>query len=131
MRMTWSGTRAEGDGHRIRWKPRKRNERGHIPGVLLVVEYGVDGRPCSVVREDDEESTREWLLYALKDGNAHGVSELADEMADTFDDHVTADARDRMKERLAQALRRMAQDGSVEKEGTSGRKVKWKLRWTS
>jgi hypothetical protein len=32
MRLTWLGTAAEGAGHRIRWRPRKRNERGHIPG---------------------------------------------------------------------------------------------------
>ena len=130
MRMTWSGTRAEGDGHRIRWKPKKRNERGHIPGVLLTVEYGIDGRPCGVTREDDEESTRDWLLYALKN-EARSVADLADEMADTVEDHVTIDARDRMKERLNKALRRMAQDGAVEKEGTTGSKVRWKLKWTA
>lgn len=128
MRMTWSGTRAEGDGHRIRWRPRKRNERGHVPGVLLTVEYGIDGRPCSVDAKDDEESTRDWLLYALKNG-ARGVADLAEEMADEMDDHVTADARERIRERLNKALRRMAADGSVVKEGTSGRNVRWGLRW--
>jgi hypothetical protein len=130
MRMTWSGTRAEGDGHRIRWKPKKRNERGHIPGVLLTVEYGIDGRPCAVTAEDDEASTRDWLLYALKNG-PRGVTDLADEMADELEDHVTADHRERIKERLNKALRRMSSDGSVEKDGNTGRNVKWRLRWAA
>ena len=50
MRMTWIGTRGEGDGHHVRWRPRKRNERGYIAGVLLTFEYGDDGRPCAVTR---------------------------------------------------------------------------------
>lgn len=128
MRMTWSGTKAEGDGHRIRWKPRKRNERGHIPGVLLTVEYGLDGRPCAVTSEDDEASTRDWLLYALKNG-PRSVSDMADEMADELDDHVTADARDRIKERLSRALRRMSGDGMVAKDAKGGRNVRWSLQW--
>ena len=61
VRLTLLGTKAEGDAHRIRWRARKRNERGHIPGVLLTVDYGDDGRPCHVDRADDEESTRDWI----------------------------------------------------------------------
>jgi hypothetical protein len=49
MRLTWIGTRAEGDGHRVRWRPRKRNERGHIAGVLLTVGYREDGRPDRII----------------------------------------------------------------------------------
>ena len=129
MRLTWSGTRAEGSEHRVRWRPRKRNERGHLGGVLLGFTYGDDGRPCSVTREDDEESTREWLLAALVRG-ARTVSDLADEIAEESDEHVTADGRDRLKERLGKALRRMANDGSVERDGpATGRGVKWSLRW--
>lgn len=128
MRMTWLGTKAEGDGHRIRWRPKKKNERGHVPGILLVVQYGADGRPCAIQREDDEASTREWLMYALKTG-PRGVTDMAEEMADEMEDHVTADGKERIKERLNKALRRMSGDGSVEKLGKSGRSVKWQLRW--
>jgi len=58
------------------------------------------------------------------------VSDLADEIAEESDEHVTADCRDRLKERLGKALRRMANDGSVERDGpATGRGVKWSLRW--
>lgn len=129
MRMTWIGTKAEGDGHRIRWRPRKRNERGHLAGILLVVEYGLDGRPCRVTREDDDESTREWLLAALVRG-PRSVSDMADELAEDAEDHVGDDARGRMRERLSKTLRRMANDGYVTREGpATGRGVRWSLRW--
>jgi hypothetical protein len=48
MRLTWLGTKAEGDGHRIRWRPRKRNERGHILGVLF--DHRVRGRRAAMQR---------------------------------------------------------------------------------
>jgi hypothetical protein len=28
MRLTWLGTRTEADAHRVRWRPKKRDERG-------------------------------------------------------------------------------------------------------
>jgi len=126
FRLTWLGTKAEGEGHRIRWRPRKRNERGHIPGVLLTVTYGEDGRPCAVTREDDEESTRDWILAALVHG-PRSVADLAEELAEELDEAATGDL-DRIKERLNKALRRMAREGWVSKEGTTGRAVRWSLR---
>lgn len=126
MRLTWIGTKAEGDGHRIRWRPRKRNERGHIPGVLLTVEYGDDGRPCAVGRADDEESTRDWLLGALVAG-PRGVADMAEDMlADT--DSPAAGEAERIKERLGRALHRMSREGWVERVGGQGRGAKWQLR---
>ena len=126
MRLTWLGTKAEGDGHRIRWRPRKRNERGHIPGVLLSVDYGDDGRPCGVTRADDEESTRDWLLAAL----IHGPRGVADMTEDVLAELEAAPAGevDRVKERLSRALRRMLREGWVEKIGSRGRGVQWQLR---
>ena len=123
MRLTWLGTKAEGDGHRIRWRPRKRNERGHIPGVLLSVDYGDDGRPCGVTRADDEESTRDWLLAAL----IHGPRGVADMTEDVLAELEAAPAGevDRVKERLSRALRRMLREGWVEKIGSRGRGVQW------
>lgn len=127
-RMTWLGTKAEGDGHRVRWRPRKKNERGHVAGVLLTFEYGDDGRPCAVAREDDEESTRDWLLLALKD-EPRSITDLVDERLEE-EEHVTADKRDRTKETLGRTLRRMQHDGSVERQGPpGGRGVRWALRW--
>jgi hypothetical protein len=128
MRMTWLGTRAEGDGHRIRWRPRKRNERGHLAGVLLSFEYGEDGRPCAATREDDEEQARERLLLLLRN-EPRSVADLAAELLED-EEHVAAEQLDRTKERLSRMLRRMARDGSVERDGPAGgRNVKWRLRW--
>lgn len=125
-RLTWLGTKAEGEGHRVRWRPRKRNERGHIAGVLLTISYGEDGRPCAVTREDDEESTRDWILGALAHG-PRAVADLADDLVGELDDPAAGDL-DRAKERLNKALRRMAREGWVSKEGTTGRGVRWSLR---
>lgn len=126
MRLTWLGTKAEGNGHRIRWRPRKRNERGHIPGVLLTVDYGDDGRPCGVTRADDEESTRDWLLAALVSG-PRGVADLAEDMlAET--DNAPAGEVDRIKERIGRALQRMRHEGWVDKLGKLGRGSQWALR---
>jgi hypothetical protein len=130
MRLTWLGTKAEGDGHRIRWRPKKRNERGRIPGVLLSVAYGDDGRPCAVERADDEESTRDWLLAAMAHG-PRAMAGLAEEMLDETD-NAPAGEMDRIKERLGKALRRMAHEGWVERIGGSGgRNVSWTLRLRS
>lgn len=126
MRLTWLGTKAEGDGHRVRWRPKKRNERGHVPGVLLTFAYGVDGRPCAAERADDEESTRDWLLAALV-GGPRAVSDLADEMLAELDDPPAGEL-DRVRERLARALGRMSREGWVEKLGKRGPGVSWTLR---
>jgi AAA domain-containing protein len=125
-RLTWLGTKAEGDGHRIRWRPKKRNERGHIPGVLLTIDYGDDGRPCSVSRADDEESTRDWLLAALVHG-PRSVADMAEDMLSETDNPATGEV-DRIKERLSRALGRMRHEGWVDRVGTSGPKVRWELR---
>jgi hypothetical protein len=126
MRLTWLGTKAEGDGHRIRWRPRKRNERGHIRGVLLTVTYGEDGRPSRVDRADDDETTRDWILGALVHG-PRSVSSLADEMFADLEAPAAGET-DRIRERLGRALHRMAKDGWVEKVGTRGPGVQWALR---
>lgn len=126
MRLTWLGTMAEGDGHRIRWRVRKRNERGHIPGVLLTVSYADDGRPCGIERVDDEESTRDWLLAALVSG-PRSVSDLADDMLAEME-NAPAGELERIRERLGKALRRMSRDGWVAKEGST-RGARWALRF--
>jgi hypothetical protein len=126
MRLTWLGTKAEGDGHRIRWRPKKRNERGHIPGILLSVSYGGDGRPCSLTREDDDESTRDWILSALVSG-PRGVADMAEDMLAETDNAPTGEA-DRIKERLGRALQRMRHEGWVDKLGKPGRGSQWALR---
>jgi hypothetical protein len=129
MRLTWSGTRGESDRHQVRWRPRKRNERGAIPGVLLSFAYAPDGRLTEVLREDDDESTRDWLLRVLIAGG-RTVAELAEELAEDADETVTEDGLRRIKERLSRSLRRMARDGEVAREGgRGGAKVRWALRW--
>ncbi len=125
-RLTWLGTRAESDEHRIRLRPRKRNERGHISGILLTVRYGDDGRPCAIEREDDEESTRDWLLAGLSRG-ARSVADLAEELIAEIE-APPAGELERIKERLGAALRRMKKEGWVDKTGTSGPGVRWSLR---
>jgi hypothetical protein len=126
MRLTWLGTRAEGTGHRVRWRPRKRNERGHIPGGLFTFDYGTDGRLCSADRADDDESTRDWIL-ALALGPL-GVSALADEMLDDRDD-IPFGEKERTRERVGKTLRRMAREGWVDRLGKVGaHDVVWALR---
>jgi hypothetical protein len=124
-RLTWLGTRAEGDRHAVRWRPRKRNERGHIPGLLLTFEYDEAGRLCGVTREDDEEVTRDWVLAALVHG-PRSVADLAEDLLAETDDGSPG-AAERIKERLSQALRRMKKDGWVLRNGVSGPRVTWDL----
>lgn len=126
MRLTWLGTKAEGDGHRIRWRPKKRNERGHIPGVLLTVDYGDDGRPCGITRANDEESTRDWLLAALV-GGPRSTSDMAEDMLAETENPPTGEV-DRIKERIGRALQRMRHEGWVERIGKGGRGTQWQLR---
>lgn len=108
MRLTWQGTRAGGEGHRIRWSPRKRNERGHIAGVILAIEYGRDGRPCRVVRSDDEATTRQWLWEHLEVPTS--LADLAAEWIaeDEREQPYTKAETDTLKERLRAVLNRMA-----------------------
>jgi hypothetical protein len=127
MRLTWLGTTAEGDGHRIRWRPRKRNERGHLAGFLLAVSYGDDGRPCGIERADDEENTRDWILAALVHG-ARSVPDLADELVAELEEEPAPGETDRAKARLGRALGRMAGEGWVERLGGRGRGATWQLR---
>jgi hypothetical protein len=125
MRMTWIGTKGEGEGHRVRWRPRKRNERGHVPGILLTFSYDDQDRLMGVVREDDDESTREWLLRALV-GEPRAVSELADELLEDEDQDVTDDQQKRVKARLGRSLNRLKRDGAVVRVGTT-KDARWRL----
>jgi hypothetical protein len=127
MRFTWLGTKAESSEHQVRWRPRKRNERGHVPAVLLTFHYGPDDRLIGVDREDDEQGTREWLIAALT-GAPRNVSELAEELAEETEEHVSDADVKRISERLRSVLRRMHRDGVVDKEGKSGPKVRWSLK---
>jgi AAA domain len=126
MRLTWLGTNGEREGHQVRWRPRKRNERGHIPGVLLTFSYGLDGRLSGADREDDEESTREAILAALVAG-PRTIAELTEEMLDHADEAPTADTVRRTEERLGRTMRRLAHDGLTAKAGKDGRAVRWAL----
>jgi hypothetical protein len=110
----------------VRWRPRKRNERGHIPGVLLTFKYGPDGRLAAVTRADDDASSRDWILANLV-GSARGVADMAEELLAELDTPPAGEL-ERIKERLGRTLRRMAREGWVEKIGTSGSRVQWTLR---
>lgn len=126
FRLTLLGTKAEGSGHNVRWRFKKRNERGHVPGVLLSFGYSDDGRLNSVERSDDTESTRDWLLVELVHGDK-AVSEMAEGMFNEMDDPPNGEL-ERIQERLKKALWRMEKEGFVEKLGTTGSNVKWRLR---
>lgn len=126
MRLTWLGTRAEGDsdGHRVRWQPRKRNERGHIASVRLSFEYDEANQLCGATRQDDELVVRAWLTDALARGPLT-VQELAESMADMNDDGPTDAAEARAKETIRRTLSRMRHAGLVHKTG--GRLSPWAL----
>jgi hypothetical protein len=123
MRLTWHGIHAEGEGHRVRWTPRKRNERGHIPAVLLSFSYDPEDRLCAVRREDDETTTRAWVTDALM-GGPRTVDDLAEELAD-LDDGPHAEAVLRAKELVRKTLGRMRHSHLVHKTG--GRGAPWAL----
>ena len=126
MRLTWSGTAGERDTHQVRWRPRKRNERGHIASFLLTVRYADDGRPCEVIREDDEETTREWILAALV-RQPRTVADLAEELLDEAAEPPTGDLLRRTEERIGRTMRRLAREGLAAKAGKDGRAVRWAL----
>lgn len=126
MRLTWNGTSAEGEGHRVRWRPRKRNERGHIGGVVLTFTY-TDNRLSNVVRVDDDEMTRDWIMAGLNAG-PQTIPDLAAEMLADIDDPPQGEL-DRIVERVGRAIRRMAREGWVEKMGKRGRADLWAIRF--
>jgi len=126
MRLTWIGTAGERDMHQVRWRPRKRNERGHIASFLLTIRYADDGRPCEVVREDDEETTREWILAALVRG-PRTVADLAEELLDEGAEAPGPDLTRRTEERIGRTMRRLAHEGMTAKAGKDGRAVRWTL----
>ena len=127
MRLTWLGTPAQGDGHRVRWRPRKRNERGKIAAVQLAFTYGDDGRPVDVERLDDERSTRDWIVSQLMNGPAT-VEDLAESMAAEGDDYGDA-VVSRCKDQIRMTLNRMRKSGHVHKG--RGRGAPWALGGTS
>lgn len=127
MRLTWLGTPAEGATHRVRWRPRKRNERGHIPAALLTFTYGADGRLCDAQREDDQEATRDRLMLLLRDGAPRSVAQIVDALLEDEEDAPTQAAVESAKGRIGKALQRGAREGWAVKEGTSGTGVRWRL----
>jgi hypothetical protein len=125
-RLTWLGVRLPGDEHRVRWRVRKANERGHVPGILLSFGYGEDSRLVSAVREDDDESTRDWILGALREGDKT-VADLVSLEAEEAGDYLSAEAIERAKARLGKALYRMKRDGWIVAAGKDGRAQKWAI----
>jgi hypothetical protein len=124
FRLTWHGARAEGDQHAIRWTPRKRNERGHIRGILLKFEYDAENRPCAVEQADDDTATRQWLIDALMQG-PQTVEDLVERLAEEGTDGLSEAAVQKGKERLRQALYRMKTGGLAHK--AKGRGAPWSL----
>ncbi len=115
MRLTWLGTPVETAGHVVRWRPRKRNERGKIAAVRLTFSYA-DGKTLSgVTREDDDETTAEWILDALA-REPRTVEAMAEELCEMAESEHTEAALVRAKARLRQALGRLKLQGRVEHE---------------
>ena len=125
-RLTWLGVRLPGDEHQVRWRVRKANERGHVPGILLRFGYGDDSRLVSAIREDDDESTRDWILGALRD-ETKTVADLVALEFEELGDYAGTEATEKAKARLGKAIYRMNRDGWVTKAGKQGRAQKWAL----
>jgi hypothetical protein len=100
-------------------------ESGRDPSILLAFEYGDDHRPHAVVRSDDDESTRDWILGFL----AHGPASVGDMAEDLLAQSESGGPEDlqRTKERLGKALYRMVREGWLDKLGTRGRGVTYRL----
>ena len=128
-RLVWTGSRAEGKDHRVRWRAHKNNERGNVSGFLLAFTYGSDRRLESVTWEDDETATREWVLLTLGTaGVPMSVADLADEWL-TDDDYPTPEVVERTKSRIRQMLNRLLTERLVERSGSkSGPGAKWSAR---
>jgi len=126
MRLTWQGTPGGGDGHRVRWRARKRNERGAIPGVLLTFTYDEADRLCGAVREDDDVATRDWLLGALVRGPL-SIPQLVELLLEESDEMPSPEEVKRTEDRFGHALRRMAREGWVGKAGKASRADLWQL----
>jgi hypothetical protein len=124
-RLTWVGVRLPGEQHVVRWRVRKANERGHVPGLLLRFGYE-DNRLVGATREDDDQSTRDWLVGALRDGPLT-IADLVAREAEEQGEYLSAEATERARSRLAKAVYRMRGDGSVAKAGKEGRATAWQL----
>jgi AAA domain-containing protein len=119
MRLVWLGTRAESDGHRVRWSVRKRNERGRIKPLLFSFDYDpLSNQLIAAKKEDDEVVTRAWLIDALVQG-PRTTKDLADELSDLMDDTTDAE-RKATHERLKKMLGRMRKAGDVHLTGSKG-----------
>jgi hypothetical protein len=124
-RLVWSGQRAEGSEHRVRWRSRKANERGRLPAVLLAFTYR-DDRLIAVTRSDDEEATRDFILSELASG-PHTRQELVDVLLE--DEEEVSDAQAAAAgSRIARALTRMAGQGWVNAPPRGAHKGSWSLR---
>ena len=97
-----------------------------MPGILLRFEYGDDSRLVSAIREDDDESTRDWILEALRDG-PKTVADLVALEFEELGDYPGTEATERAKARLGKAVYRMKREGSVSPAGKEGRAQKWAL----
>lgn len=53
---------------------------------------------------------------------------MAEELLEDSEEHLTAEQRERIKERLGRALNRMKKDGSAVRQGET-RNPRWSLRW--
>jgi len=126
-RLTWQGTPGEGDRHRVRWRPRKRNERGHIAGVLLTFDYDPDGRLSGAEREDDDEATRDWILGTLT-REPKTIPSLTELLIEEMDESPSPEHVKRIEDRLGHALRRMKREGFAYQQGKAGRADLWHLK---
>jgi DNA-binding transcriptional ArsR family regulator len=123
--LTWLGTHAEGEGHNVRWTPRKRNERGRIATVRLVFHYDDLGQLCRVDRSDDEFVVRDWITSQLMELAEATVADLAEEMI-ADEDGNRAVALERAKDTISRTLRRMKKAGQVHIRKAS-RPARWAL----
>lgn len=123
-RLIWHGSKAEGEGHRVRWVARKKNDRGAIDNVLLSFHYDERGILRDATRENDEQATSDWLTTALIEG-PRTVEDMAEDLADEDDGPYTV-ALDRSKNRVRQTLGRMKRKGLVHKV-SSKRGSPWAL----
>jgi hypothetical protein len=125
MRLTWFGTHAEGEGHNVRWTPRKRNERGQIPTVRLAFHYNDVGQLCRVDKSEDEFVVRDWITSQLMELAEATVADLAEEMI-ANDDGNRAVALERAKDTISRTLRRMKKAGQANIRKAS-RPARWAL----
>ena len=93
---------------------------------MLSFRYGDDSRLVSVDRENDDESTRDWIIGALREG-PKTIADLVALESEELGEYLNSEATEKAKARLGKAIYRLKREGWVSAAGKDGRAKQWTL----